>query len=333
MASIAPTPVQIVYTPGSGEGRATALARRMARGFRRRGERVRVTSFKRLSDLAAWSASCAGDFSRLVAIGGDATQSTAAAAAMRHGVPLFPVPTGFGNLFAAAFEVPTEPHAALDAFEHGAVRAVDAGVAGGELFLCHASYGLLANVQQAVEDGARQPRERRWRHLAYYRMARQILFGMPLPSIRVEADGRLLARDAVIATVANVETYRGFLSLTPEASATDGWLDVVVMKRASRPRVWARLLGLLLGFGDAHTGILRCRARRVRVFEEGKAPEEIRVLPGALSMVVPPAVAAALPATRPAATRPRRVAHADAPARWRPAPARSTRPDALGAAG
>src|SRR4029453_12100429 len=102
-------------------------------------------------------APCAGDFSRLVAIGGDATQSTAAAAAMRPGVPLFPVPTGFGNLCAAAFEVPTEPHAALDAFEHGTVRAVDAGVAGGEVFLCHASYGLLANVQQAVEDGAAPP--------------------------------------------------------------------------------------------------------------------------------------------------------------------------------
>jgi hypothetical protein len=124
-------------------------------------------------------------------------------------------------------------------------------------FLCHASYGLLANVQQAVEDGAGQPRERRWRHLAYYRMARQILFDLPLPSIRVEVDGRLFCRDAVIVTVANVETYRGFLSLTPEASPADGWFDVVAMERASRPRVWARLLGLLLGLSDAQTGLRR----------------------------------------------------------------------------
>ena len=333
MASIVPAPVQIVYTPGSGEGRAVTLARSMARELRRRGERVRMASFRRLSDLAAWSIACAGDFSRLIAIGGDATQSVAAAAAMRLHVPLYPVPTGFGNLFAASFEVPREAAAALDAFEHGAVREVDAGVADDEIFLCHASYGLLANVQQAVEEGVRQPRQRGWRHLAYYRMARQILFDMPLPSIRVEADGRLLSRDAVIATVANVETYRGFLSLTPDASATDGWFDVVVMESASRARVWARLLKLLLGFGDARTGLRRCRARGVRVFEEGKAPQEIRMLPGALSVVVPPAVAAALPATRPAATRPRRVAHGGGPTRWQPAPARSTRPDALGATG
>jgi diacylglycerol kinase (ATP) len=294
---------------------------------------VRLASFKRLGDLAAWSASCAGDFSRLIAIGGEATQSAAALAAMRHGVPFFPMPTGFGNLFAATFEVPGEPTAAVDAFEHGAVRGVDAGVAGGEVFLCHASYGLLANVQQAVEDGARHPRERRWRHLAYYRMARQILFGLPLPSIRVEVDGRLFCRDAVIATVANVETYRGFLSLTPDASPADGWFDVVVMERASRPRVWARLLGLLLGLGDAHTGLRRCRARRVRVFEEGKAPQEVRMLPCALPIVVPAAVAATLPLTREAATKPHDAARAGAPPRWQPARARSTPPDALGAAG
>ena len=333
MASIARAPVQIVYMPGSGEGRATGLARRMARELRRHGERVRLASFKRLGDLATWSASCPGDFSRLIAIGGDATQSAAAVAAMGHGVPLFPVPTGFGNLFATAFEVPMEPHAALDAFEHGAVRGVDAGIAGGEVFLCHASYGLLANVQQAVEDGVRQPRERWWRHLAYYRMARQILFDLPLPSIRVEVDGRLFCRDAVIVTVANVETYRGFLSLTPEASPADGWFDVVVMERASWPRVWARLLGLLLAFGDAQTGLRRCRARRVRVFEEGKAPQDVRMLPSALALVVPPAMAAALPATPEAATRPRYAARAGAPARCQPAPARSTPPDALGATG
>jgi diacylglycerol kinase (ATP) len=333
VASIARAPVQIIYTPGSGEGRATALARRLAKELRAHGERVRLASFKRLSDLAAWSASCAGDFSRLIAIGGDATQSAAAVAAMRHGVPLFPVPTGFGNLFAAAFEVPMEPRAALEAFEHGAVRGVDAGVAGDEVFLCHASYGLLANVQQAVEDGAGQPRERRWRHLAYYRMARQILFDLPLPSIRVEVDGRLFCRDAVIVTVANVETYRGFLSLTPEASPADGWFDVVAMERASRPRVWARLLGLLLGLSDAQTGLRRCRGRRIRVFEEGKAPQDVRMLSSALPLVVPPAMAAALPATPAAGPRPHYAARAGAPARWQPAPARSTPPDALGATG
>jgi diacylglycerol kinase family enzyme len=333
VASIARIPVQIVYTPGSGEGRATALARRLKRGLERRGQRVRVTAFKRLSDLIVWSAGCAGDFSRLISIGGDATQSAAAPAAMRHGVPFFPVPTGFGNLFASAFEVPMEARAALDAFEQGAVRGVDAGVAGDEVFLCHASYGLLADVQKAVEAGTRQPRERRWRHLAYYRMARQILLDTPLPSIRVEADGRLLCRDAVIATVANVETYRGFLSLTPEASATDGWFDVVVMESASRARVWARLLGLVLGFSDAQTGLLRCRARRVRIIEHGKAAEEVRMLPAVLPVVVPPAVAAGLPATRPAATRRHAAARASGPARWRPAPAQSTPPDALGVAG
>jgi CheY-like chemotaxis protein len=160
------------------------------------------------------------------------------------------------------------------------------------------------------------------------------LIDIRLPDIDgVEVDGRLFCRHAVIVTVANVETYRGFLSLTPEASPADGWFDVVAMERASRPRVWARLLGLLLGLSDAQTGLRRCRGRRIRVFEEGKAPQDVRMLSSALPLVVPPAMAAALPATPAAGPRPRYAARAGAPARWQPAPARSTPPDALGATG
>jgi diacylglycerol kinase (ATP) len=325
--------VQIVYTPGSGDGGAAALASRIARTVRRRGQVARIDAFKKLRDLAAWSAACDGAFSRLICIGGDATVSAAAPAAMRHEVPFLPVPSGFGNLFASAFEMPEDSRGALDVLSGGAVRRVDVGVAGDEVFLCHSSYGLLANVQKAAERSRRQPQERWRRHLGYYKMARKILFEAPLPSIRVEADGRLLARDAVIATVANVETYRGFLSLTPDASPTDGWFDVVVMERASRPRVWARLIGLLLGFSDVQAGIRRCRARQVRVREDGRKPEEVRMLPAALPLLVPAAVAATLPVTRPGATRRLGLVRGAAPRQWQPAPARSTPPGALGAAG
>lgn len=325
--------MQIVYTPGSGNGRATATAARVARGLRRRGQRVELTAFRSAPDLAAWSGTCGGGFSHLVSVGGDGTVSAAAPAAMRHGVPLLPVPMGFGNLFAGAFEMPSEADGALAVLTGGAVRHVDAGIVGGEVFLCHSSYGVLSDVQHAVERGRGQPRERWKRHLAYYATAREVL-EEPLPSIRVEVDGRLLIRDAVLATVANVETYRGFLSLTPEASATDGWFDVAVMERTSRLAAWTRLLGILLGLPPEEAGIRHCRARRVRVTVEGQAPQLLRMLPAALPIILPPAVAATIPATPPAAV-PRRLGatRPGGPPRWRPVPAPSTRADELDVAG
>ncbi len=314
--------VQVVYTPGSGAGRAGRIARRIARGLERRGQPARVQRFRGAPALADWSATCEPTFSRLVCVGGDATQSAAAPAAMRHGVPLLSVPTGFGNLFASAFAMPGQARGALGVLDGGLARGVDVGVAGDEVFLSHASYGWLADIQQAVEHGVRPPRQRWLRLLAYYRMARRFLVEAPLPSLRVEIDGRLLEARAPIVTVANVETYRGFLALTPDASPTDGRFDVFVMEAAPRFRVWARLIGLLLGVPRAPAGIVRCQARRVRVTPEGGAPEELRVLPGALPLLIP--AAARMPAPVPAGPL--------APARWQPAPARSRRSVGLGAA-
>jgi diacylglycerol kinase family enzyme len=312
-------PVQVVYTPGSGAGRAGRIARRIGRGLERRGYAARVQAFKSLPSLVQWGAECDRDFSHLVCVGGDATQSAAAPAAMRHGVPLLPVPTGFGNLFAGAFGMPEQARGALGVLEAGAVSRVDVGVVRDEVFLSHSSYGWLTDIQRAVESGPRLPRRRWARHLAYYRMARRFLVDASLPSIRVEADGRLLAEHAPIVTVANVETYRGFLSLTPGASVTDGRFDVFVMEAAPRLRVWARLVGLLLGLPRPVGGIVRCQARRVRVTVDGREPDDVRILPAALPLLMP--AAARMPSPVPAA----------APGQWRPAPARSRRAVGLGA--
>jgi diacylglycerol kinase family enzyme len=300
--------VQVIYTPGSGAGRAGRIARRIARGLERRGHAARLQAFTSVPALARWSAGCTRDFSHLVCVGGDATLSAAAPAAMRHGIPLLPVPTGFGNLFAGAFGMPEQARGALGVLEDGAVWGVDVGVAGGEVFLSHSSYGWLADIQRAVESGPRPPWRRWARHLAYYRMARRFLLDAPLPSIRVEVDGRLVAEHAPIVTVANVETYRGFVSLTPGASATDGRFDVFVMEAAPRLRLWARLVGLLLGVPRAVGGIVRCQARRVRVTVDGREPDDVRVLPAALPLLMP--AAARMPSPVPAA----------APRQWRPGP-------------
>ena len=64
---------------------------------------------------------------------------------------------------------------------------------------------MLEDVQEAVEEGRAQPKSRLRRHLAYYARARRYVFGRAMPSIRVEVDGALIAEDAAVVTVANVE--------------------------------------------------------------------------------------------------------------------------------
>ncbi|HEY3065188.1 MAG TPA: diacylglycerol kinase family protein [Methylomirabilota bacterium] len=280
--------VRIIVTPGSGEGRATATARRLRKVLTKRGHQTSVQTYTTLSALERWAKTCEADFTHLVCIGGDATQSAAARAAMRLSIPFVPVPNGFGNMFARAFGHPDRVEHVAELLDAGELRRVDIGIANDrELFLSHRSYGPLQQIQQTVENGGGQPKSRLARHLAYYGMAKRFLVDARLPSIRVEVDGKVVARDASVVTVANVETYRGFLSLTPTASPIDGLFDVFIAPRTSRLRLHLRLLRLLLETRGRWNGLVLRRGRHVVVTVNEGRREDLRTLRRALPLLVP----------------------------------------------
>jgi diacylglycerol kinase (ATP) len=264
-----------------------ATAKWVRRVLVRHGIPTDLRAFTHLAALVEWARTCATDFGYLVCIGGDATLSAAAGAAIRGAVPFVPVPTGFGNVFAQTFGLSNRADAVLDLIRHGEVRRVDVGMVGdNEIFLSHRSYGMLEHIQQAAERGRQQPRGRLRRHLWYYGVARRVLLGSPLPRLRVEVDGAVVAEDAVLVTVANVETYRGFLSLTPTASPLDGQFDVFVVPRVSKAGLTWRLARLMLHLPRRWRGVALYRARRVAVATPRRR-EELRTARHALPLLVP----------------------------------------------
>lgn len=281
--------IQFVVTPGSGNGQARSTARRLQKALVRRGHETHIQTFADLDRLLEWAATCEPAFSHLVGVGGDTTLSAAAGAAVRLGIPFVPVPNGFGNLFARTFGHAEQTHRVIELFERGQVRRVDVGIMNDDqIFLSHRSYGMLEEIQQAVERGQAQPRSRVLRHLAYYAMAMRFLLTARLPAILVEVDGTLLAEDAAVVIVANVETYRGYLSLTPTASPIDGLFDIFVIPRATKLGVLMRLLKLMRGLPGRWEGVVLCRGRRVRATVEGGTPEELAVRRSVLPLLVPP---------------------------------------------
>lgn len=88
--------------------------------------------------------------------------------------------------------------------------------------------------------------------------------------------------------MANVETYRGFLSLTPMASPIDGLFDVFVIPNATKVRVWAGIFKMLFGLPRQWDGVMLCRGRSVRVTVDGRPPEELAVRCGAFPLLVLP---------------------------------------------
>ena len=275
--------VQIVVTPGSGDGRARSASRRLQKALARRGYDARVQTFADLDRLLEWSATCAPEFSHLIGVGGDATLSASASAAVRLDIPFVPVPCGFGNMFARAFGFGDETRRVIELFERGQVRRVDVGLANGrDIFLSHRSYGVLQEVQEAVERGRAQPQSRLLRLLSYFAMGERFLVGVPLTAVRVEVEGAVIAEDAAVVTVANVETYRGFLSLTPAASPIDGVFDIFAIPGGSKWSVWTRIFKILFRLPGQWDGLILCRGKSVRVTVDGRTDEltlRRRVLP------------------------------------------------------
>ena len=281
------TPVQIVVTSGSGDGRALRLARHLRRRLQAQGYAPSLLAFRELNQLRQWTRTCDGTFSFLVAVGGDASLSEAAAAAVRLSVPFVPVPSGFGNLFTSVFEHPREPDDVVELLGRGDLVWTDLGVAGNRMFLSHESFGFLARVQHTVERIRRHPRQHYVRLLMYYGTAAKRLRETALDSIQVEIDGQLVADRAALVTIANVETYRGFLSLTPAASPLDGFFDVCVIPRVTRTRVLAHLIKMMLELPGCREGVGLYRGRRVRVRVNRGNPHDIRMVVGALPLMVP----------------------------------------------
>jgi diacylglycerol kinase (ATP) len=287
-------PIQIVVTPGSGNGTAMRTAQGLRDALAARRRRTSLEVFDDLDSLHRWAETDGDAFSALVCVGGDGTQSTTALAAMRRAVPFLPVSSGFGNLFARAFHHPSSVEGALDLLERGRVIHSDVGMRNGELFLCQQSYGLIAEVQEAVEGAAAAPKARWQRWLAYYQAALSHLRQTRPARLRVVVDGRVVATDAALVIVANVKTYGAWLPLTPDASPVDGLFDVFVMKGATHRQVFGKLLRRHLRVPGAADGTLLCRGRRVSVSGRRSTRDQLETVPHRLPVVVSPETAAAL---------------------------------------
>src|SRR5262249_20462580 len=182
---------------------------------------------------------------------------------------------------------PSEPEQVVALLGRGDLVWTDVGVVGTEIFLSHQSYGYVAQIQEGVEQ-LHRPRQRYLRLLSSYRMPATQLSDARPAGLQLEIEGRAIPGKAGLVTIANVETYRGFLSLTPTASPVDGFFDVCVIPWTTRTRMLAQLLKLAIDLPGCRDEIGLYRGRHVRVRVNRRRPEEVRVLPSALPVLVPP---------------------------------------------
>jgi len=295
--------VLISLNPRAGSRSCHDRVQAIAQSLRNAGFGVRMTSdLGELSTLAAEGME-SGELRVVLAVGGDGTASV-----VRNHVPLnipmLPVPMGTENLLGRHVSQSTEPEDVCQTIAEGLVVGLDLGSANGKHFLLMVSAGFDAEVIRTLHENRRGNITRRSYFLPTLRTIRS--YGYPQMRLYSEEAGAAnQPHDCRWMFGFNLPLYALGLPIAPDASATDGQLDVCTFKRG---KVWSVLRYLWHVQRRAHaalddTFMLRSRRFRLEAHDSpnipyqvdgdygGTLPLEVEILPGDLRLLVSRAAA------------------------------------------
>ena len=208
----------------------------------------------------------------LIVVGGDGMVHLGAEFCSRHNMPLGVIPAGTGNDLARHLGIPLDIEQAqevlLDCLGQDPV-SIDHGVSRGaegadQPFACVLSAGFDA----IVNERANRLSFPKGRHRYTLALLIELVKLRPL-TYTLEIDGTTHTAKYLLVAVANAQSFGGGMKVTPQASVTDGYLDVFTLQPLSRlaflriyPRVFA-------GTHVTDSRVSITRAKSVRIESKG----------------------------------------------------------------
>ncbi len=172
------------------------------------------------------AARCAADnYDMVVAVGGDGTVNEVARSLAETSTALGIVPCGSGNGLARHLMLPMNMGGALDIINMGQIHALDYGIINGHPFFCTCGVGFDAFISKKfAEAGKRGP-------LTYIENVLKEGLGYKPETYELTLDGNEAEpHKAFLISVANASQYGNDAYIAPQASMSDGLLDVVIIQ-------------------------------------------------------------------------------------------------------
>jgi YegS/Rv2252/BmrU family lipid kinase len=229
--------------------------------------------------------------------GGDGSIMDVAGGMINSGIPLAVLPGGTGNVLAVELGIPRDLRTACELVVHSQrkLRPIDAGAIGKQVFLLRLSLGLEATV---IELASRELKD----HLgilaygvAFFQSlgaARASQYEMLIDGTEVKCEGL----DCIIANAGNLGLPG--VDISPNISIDDGLLDVYVIRKVDLDGIIS-LAAHMVGSKYNIESMPHWRCREISVSADpvqsvqadgdviGNSPVQVKILPGALKMVVP----------------------------------------------
>jgi len=287
-------PLALLVNPSSAGGRTLKLLPRVEAELDARRVPFRV---QRTADLEhgveqALRAIEAGEVP--VVMSGDGLVGAVGGAMAGSETPLGIVPGGRGNDLARVLGIPDDPERAIEIVLTGHSRRIDVGEANGERFLGIVSVGFdseanrLANETNFLRG-----------NLVYAYAAVRTLLGWKPARFTVRVDEERMRFTGYSVSVANSRAFGGGMFIAPDAELDDGEFDIVTVGEVGKLRFVGNLPKVFKGTHVEEDQVQVFRAshlelsasRPLPVYADGEhltdLPASLRVLPRALSVLVP----------------------------------------------
>lgn len=228
------------------------------------------------------------------ACGGDGTVNEVASGLLGSETALGIIPTGSGNGLARHLGIPVDVDLSLKVIGGNKIISADYGTANGVPFFCTFGVGFDAAVSE------RCARQKRRGIMMYLKTAiNEYVNFMPEEYI-IEANGQVITDKAFLVVCCNASQYGNNAFVAPQASVTDGELDITIVHTGNLLTQALVGVDMLIGYigKNALVDTLRCSSARIIRKSHGAAhidgdavtmPEQIDVVchPGKLKVIVP----------------------------------------------
>ena len=290
-------PLVLLVNPSSGGGRALKLLPRVEAVLDARRVPFRVVRTKSLEHGVAKALGAVEAGELPVVVSGDGMIGAIGGAMVGGETPLGIVPVGRGNDLARVLGIPTEPEEAIAVVLAGHARTIDIGEVNGKPFLGIASFGFDSVANRIANES------RLGGNLVYAWAALRTLIAWKPARFTIAIGDRRTRVEGYSVIVANNSAYGGGMYVAPDADLEDGEFDVVTIGKVGKLRFLGNLPKVFKGTHVENDEVQVVRASRLSlsasrhfaVYADGEhltdLPADLRVIPHALRVLVPPAVA------------------------------------------
>lgn len=290
--------IAAIMNPVAGASRQRGAIRRMLAQLEQRGCAVTVDRTTGGGDATRFAeAAVAARADAVVAIGGDGTVGEVVHGLAGSGVPLLIWPTGTENLVARSLGFRADADVLCSCFDEQNLRIFDLGVANGRSFMVVAGVGFDAEVVRRLT----QLRRGHITHLSYFFPIWRTFWEHRFPILSVQTDALTWTGRGMV-FVGNMARYALGLPVVRDAIPDDGLLDLLIMPCHDQVGLIGHSLRTLLKIHVGYKGVIYERVTWARVESThrqvpveldgdfaGTLPLEVRVVPNAIRVLVPPA--------------------------------------------